>query len=522
MSPTANAGPNLATVTGAPATLDGSHSLDPDGFITTYSWTFGDGTTGSGANPAHTYGAPGLYTATLTVTDNMGALSSDSASVNVASALWSTRLGSTGSDAAYAIDIDATGNTVVGGAYRGAMPIGTFTTLSNAGNADMFLVKYAPDGTVLWARGFGSTGDEMIQAVAIDPLTGDVVVTGSFTAPLTLGSTTLTPSGPQDMLLAKFAGTTGNPVWAKQFGGVYEDGGTGVAVDGAGNIVLTGFFKGYCSFGGVTLRTAQITDPDVFLAKFSSAGLHLWSEHFTNGAGDWGNGVAVDTSGNIALVGSFTGSLNLGGTTLFAAGGLTDGFVARFDSAGIHTWSRKIGGGTPDGTDVVNAVAVDSFGNVLVAGSVSGAVNFGGGTLSALGQFDAFAAMYAATTGSHVWSRSLGGLYDDFANGIAVDGSNNVLVTGAFTGTANFGGTTSLTAPGVFTTDGFLAKYTLTGGYVWTRQFGGVESDAGRATAGSSVGHVAVAGTFSGSATVGPNTLTSAGLTDGFLYHGGP
>jgi hypothetical protein len=295
-----------------------------------------------------------------------------------------------------------------------------------------------------------------------------------------------------------------------------------VAVDGGGNVILTGFFKGYCSFGGATLRTAQLTDPDVFLAKFTSAGVHVWSEHFTNGAGDWGNGVAVDASGNIALVGAFTGPLNLGGTTFFAGGGFTDGFVARFDPAGAHTWSRKIGGGTPDNTDTANAVAVDSFGNVLVTGSVGGAVNFGGGTLSALGQSDAFAALYAAATGNHVWSRMLGGSYDDFGYGIAVDGNDYVLVTGAFTGTANFGGSTSLTAPGVFTTDGFLAKYTLFGGAVWTRQFGGIQSDAGRAVAGANAGHVAVAGTFSGSATVGPVTFPSAGLTDGFLYHGGP
>ena len=523
--PTAMAGPDRTAAPGGAVAFDGSASSDADGSIRTYAWAFGDGATASGIAMNHAYATAGVYSAMLTVTDDLGAVSSDVATVTVggAATAWTKGFSSTGSDAAYAVAVDAAGNTVVGGAYRGAMPIGTVTTLANAGNADMFLVKYAPDGTVLWARGFGSTGDESLLGVAIDPLTGNVVATGWFTAALTLGGTTLTPSGPQDMLLAKFDGATGAPVWAKQFGGVYEDSGAGVAVDGGGNIVLTGFFKGYCSFGGATLRTAQITDPDVFLAKFTSAGAHLWSERFTNGAGDWGNGVAVDASGNIALVGAFTGSLNLGGTALFAAGGFSDGFVARFDAAGTHTWSRKIGAGTPvDGTDTANAVAMDSSGNVVVTGTVSGAIDFGGGVLSSIGQFDGFAAMYAATTGTHVWSRTLGGIYDDYGYGIAVDGSNNVVVTGAFTGTANFGGATNLVAPGTFTTNAFVAKYTQTGAFQWARGFGGSSDDSGRAIAAAPTGHVAVAGIFREYVVFDGVGLTNAGLGDGFLYHGAP
>src|SRR2546422_2485876 len=60
-----------------------STSSDPDGSISAYSWTFGDGGTSAAQNPSHTYGAGGTYTVTLTVTDNQGATNSTSHSVTV-------------------------------------------------------------------------------------------------------------------------------------------------------------------------------------------------------------------------------------------------------------------------------------------------------------------------------------------------------------------------------------------------------------------------------------------------------
>src|SRR5436309_4815619 len=101
--PVANAGPDQTAAVGSPVTFNGAGSSDPDGAITAYAWTFGDGASASGASVTHSYAAGGTYTATLTVTDNRGAQGTDSALVTVTGQAagplpWAKRFGSAASD----------------------------------------------------------------------------------------------------------------------------------------------------------------------------------------------------------------------------------------------------------------------------------------------------------------------------------------------------------------------------------------------------------------------------------------
>src|SRR5439155_6570795 len=103
-----------------------------------------------------------------------------------------------------------------------------------------------------------------------------------------------------------------------------------------------------------------------------------------------------------------------------------------------------------------NAVAVDGSGNVLVTGYYSGTVNFGGGSLSSTnGGTDIFVAKYSSS-GGYLWAKSYGGTGIDMAKAIAVDGSGNAVVTGYYQGTANYGGGSWTSAGG---NDIFVAKY---------------------------------------------------------------
>src|SRR5207237_8098808 len=91
--------------------------------------------------------------------------------------------------------------------------------------------------------------------------------------------------------------------WARGFGGASSNAGNGVAVDPSGNVAVTGAFSGPIDFGGGALISAGV---DIFLAKLSPTGGHLWSRHFGSGlATHAGNGVACDGSGNVLVTGSF-------------------------------------------------------------------------------------------------------------------------------------------------------------------------------------------------------------------------
>jgi hypothetical protein len=158
-------------------------------------------------------------------------------------------------------------------------------------------------------------------------------------------------------------------------------------VDGGGNVLVTGSFQGAVDFGGGPLTSAGSTD--IFVAKHSGTdGTHLWARRFGGASFDGASGVAVDGAGNVLVTGSFQGTVNLGGGPLTSAGS-TDIFVAKHSGTdGTHLWARRFGGTSSDGG--VPDVAVDGAGNVLVTGSFQGTVDFGGGPLTSAGISDIF------------------------------------------------------------------------------------------------------------------------------------
>jgi hypothetical protein len=302
---------------------------------------------------------------------------------------------------------------------------------------------------------------------------------------------------------------------------VQDDTASAVAVDASNNVYFTGFFRGTANFGGANLTVPFTSDLDVFIAKLDATGAHIWSKNFTNNGNERGYGIAVDGSGNVVITGSFSNTVDFGGGGLTSANAMSDGYVARFTTAGVHSWSRRFG--SPDGNESGQAVATDSSGNALVTGYATRAVDMGGGSLAMLGGTDGLIAKYAATSGNHVWSRRVGGGGNDYGYGITVDTAgasptNNVYVTGAFDDTASFGGA-SLTAVG--SPDVYLAKYGPTGTPLSARQFGGASTDISRGV-DFAAGTPVVAGYFSGSGSFGGTTLTSAGLADGFVVRVAP
>jgi hypothetical protein len=183
----------------------------------------------------------------------------------------------------------------------------------------------------------------------------------------------------------------------------------------------------------------------LFLLSLSSAVFGqeiLWIRQFGTLQWDHATDVAVDQTGNVYVVGSTYGVLP-DQTKV----GARDAFVRKYNSSGNELWTRQFGA-TWDGGCLALAVAVDTAGNVYVAGTVIGALP----EQTSAGNWDAFLRKYDAA-GNAVWTRQFGTDSSDSANDVAVDGVGNVYVIGQSGQEA------------------YIRKYDSAGNELWTRQF---------------------------------------------------
>jgi Beta-propeller repeat len=427
---------------------------------------------------------------------------------------WSEGFGGFSSDFGTGIAVDAAGNVVVVGYFSQAMSLGGATLVSDSGSNDIFVAKYDASGTHLWSQRFGGPGDDKALAVAVDG-SGNILVTGYFNGTVNFGGGNLVSGGgSQDIFLAKY-NASGAHQWSQRFGSNFNvETGRGIAVDTSGNICLTGTCTGTVNFGGGNLVGGGNTD--IFVAKFDASGVHQWSRSAGDSSFQDGRGIAVDGSGNVVVTGSFGGTVNLGGGNLVSAGG-DDIFLVKYNASGVHQWSRRFG---DYATDSGNGVAVDGSGNVIVTGSFEQSVDFGGGILSNPGFPDIFLAKYNAN-GVHQWSKKFGGYQSNDGLGVAVDGSANIVLTGYFTSTtpANFGGA-DLVSAGF--RDIFIAKYNSNGTHKYSQRFGSTLDDMGFAIAAGASGRVVITGSFQGNVDFGGGVISGSGAEDIFIAKYGP
>ena len=350
--------------------------------------------------------------------------------------------GGDNSDSAESVAADSSGNVVVTGYQSSTSADYGGGQLSTRGGRDIFVAKYSPSGGYLWAKTIGGTGVDGGSGVATDGA-GNVYMTGYFSAStggVDFGGGALNSAGSQDVFLVKY-NSAGAWQWSQRFGSTGSDTGNAVAVDVSGNVVIFGNFIGSIDFGLGALTSAG--QQDIFVAKFSPAGTCLWQKRFGGTGLDNARGLAVDGSGNVAVTGDFVNTINfgVGGSDLTAASAESDVYVAKLSGVdGSHIWSKRLGSNTT--ADAGYGVAVDSAGNVAVTGYFGQNVDFGGGVIWAQG-YDIFVAKYASITGDYISARRLGdpaGQFNaQFANAIAMSGSGNVFLTGYFGGTLDLG-----------------------------------------------------------------------------------
>ncbi|HOC73835.1 MAG TPA: SBBP repeat-containing protein, partial [Candidatus Hydrogenedentes bacterium] len=184
-------------------------------------------------------------------------------------------------------------------------------------------------------------------------------------------------------------------------------------------------------------------------------------------------GVAVDSQGNVYVVGSTTTSAApwVGGGWDAAYGGGADGWLVKLTPAGAHVWSTYLGG---DDADYAMDLTVDGADNLYIFGfsSSAGWVADGFDT-SFNGQSDAFV-VRLTSAGAHVWSTYLGGSGAEMGLGGALDPSGNVLITGDTTSAGLAAGNDTIFEGG---SEGFVVKLTPACAHMWSTYVGGAGAD---------------------------------------------
>ncbi|MCB9555063.1 MAG: hypothetical protein H6707_03090 [Deltaproteobacteria bacterium] len=299
----------------------------------------------------------------------------------------------------------------------------------------------------------------------------------------------------------------GKHLWSLRFGDSESERVLGVGSDALGNVYITGVFRGSIDFGGGTL-TAGGHD-DMFVASFSKGGKYRWAKVFGDKGAERGEAIAVDSSGNSFITGSFQTKINFGGSDLLDAG-LSDIFVVSFDKDGKHRWSRRFGSAN---NEHPYNVALDRVGNVYFSGLFQLQADFGQGPLTSAGSFDAYLASYA-NDGKPRWAKRFGGKGSDYAHGIGTDAQGNVYLQGSFEDTIDLGGTVHSSAGNY---DVFLVSFDKDGKQRWSARHGGTETEQARGAAVDDAGNFYVCGRIWGDSNFGGSALKHAGSADIYL-----
>jgi len=251
---------------------------------------------------------------------------------------------------------------------------------------------------------------------------------------------------------------------------------------------------------------------DIVVAKYSSAGGFGWARRFGGLSNDYGYALAVDASDNVIMAGTFQSTVAFDTFSLSSAGSYDIALAKLSGSSGSVTWARSIGGSD---IDTPGAVAVDRNGDVVLTGQFFTSINLGGGSLASAGSGDIFLAKYSGVGGSYQWGKRMGGAGGDSGQGVSTDpNTGNIVMTGGFSGTVDFGGGLRDT----YSNGGiYVAGYDPLGNYLWD-QVTGAGGDVGTEVKIDGSGDLAVTGKSAGGIYFGGSTyLAGNGLANFFV-----
>lgn len=244
--------------------------------------------------------------------------------------LWAVKGGGNDFDCGYGIALDNAGHAYVTGYFEGSASFGALSLNGFGTQPDIFVGQLTDPGVWLWAEHGGGTGYDNGIAIAADSA-GNIYVTGFYYSSATFGALTLSASPDIHIFTAKL-NNEGNWLWAKQPDGNATGSGNGIALDSGGGVYLAGNFSGAAGFGPVSLTSSG--GNDVFAAKLDASGNWLWGQKAGGVQDDGGVAVGVDGAGHSYVTGYLNGYVNFGSIVIDGYG-FTDAFIAKLSPGGV-------------------------------------------------------------------------------------------------------------------------------------------------------------------------------------------
>jgi hypothetical protein len=369
--------------------------------------------------------------------------------------------GGPGEHGAQGVGTDAQGHRVLIAYYDGSVDFGG-GPLPNQGTGpisdnDVALVKQDAQGHHVWSKGLGAPGSSVTGSdVAVNPA-GQIALVGSSSGGVNLGAGVVAAGG----FVAKYS-PEGTLLWAHAVGGPLRD----TAIDAEGQVYAVGELE------AAPALTARVL-------KFSATGTLLWDQRFNATGTVRGVALAVGPSGELAVGGSYSGTLKVGSHVLPESPAAP--FLVKLLPSGQVAWARGIAADTyPYAERSILDLAIAPDGAIVGVGAFSEWIRLGTEQRLSTGAYSGFL-LVVEPDGRDRWWRWMGNTSDTMARGVAVDAGGDVVVMGTFRGALDFGGglLTTLVEDNHASEGFFIAKYRLAcgehrwsqqlshGGYVW-------------------------------------------------------
>ncbi|HRP01921.1 MAG TPA: YCF48-related protein [Candidatus Kapabacteria bacterium] len=342
------------------------------------------------------------------------------------------KIGGSQQDYGRSIDLDSAGNIYILGDFNSSnLNFNNGVTLSGDGLGDIFLAKYNSSGICQWAQKIYGAGTDQATQLKVDKH-GNIYLVGYYSsANLTFNNgKTINNIGSNDAFLSKY-NTNGTCQWAINIAGNNSDLANSIDLDSSGNIYISGTFTSSSINMNNGKFLNNFSSLDIFIAKYNNSGLCQWAEKIAGTGLDNIFTIKVDNDNNVYTAGYYSSAtLNFNNGFSLSNSGLSDVFISKYSSAGVCQWVQKIYGSATDEAYSLdldsknNVYVIGSFNSPIL--------NFGSFiSLNNFSQRDVFITKLD-NNGNFKWANKYYGNNNDYGKFIHIDKYNNIWSAGDY------------------------------------------------------------------------------------------